>query len=258
MIPDFSEYREPMVGGGSVFLAIRNQEPSKSYWINDINRGIYSFWHMCKKDPERLRKEAENFKRTCRNGWELFMSLKHYTPSTILDSALRFYVLNRISFSGLSDSGGFSEESFKKRFTAESLELLRHIGQHLENVKVTNEDYEQLLSAPGSRVFIYLDPPYITNKESKLYGKRGSLHGTFDHERFARNVEECDHKWLISYDRCEQVYKRFSFGYVYEKELPYSMNNVRNGPRNHMGKELFITNFKVRQHDLSDYGLIAV
>ncbi len=47
LIPEFREYREPFVGGASVFLALRQMYPdkkSKTYWINDLNTDLYHFW----------------------------------------------------------------------------------------------------------------------------------------------------------------------------------------------------------------------
>ena len=37
LVPDFEEYREPMVGGGSLFLTLKQKFPHRRYWINDIN-----------------------------------------------------------------------------------------------------------------------------------------------------------------------------------------------------------------------------
>ena len=36
LIPEFDEYREPFVGGGSVFVYLKQKYPNKKYWINDL------------------------------------------------------------------------------------------------------------------------------------------------------------------------------------------------------------------------------
>jgi len=82
----------------------------------------------------------------------------------------------------------------------------------------------------------YRDPPYYSTTSSKLYGKRGHLHTSFDHQRLAENMKKCKHLWLITYDDCEEVRRLFSFAYIYSWELQYGMSAKK-------GKELFITNY---------------
>jgi DNA adenine methylase len=74
------------------------------------------------------------------------------------------------------------------------------------------------------------------------------LHTCFDHSRFAKLMSECSHKWLITYDNCEQVRHSFSFAYIYEWELQYGMNSATRSPETGRitrpkGKELIITNY---------------
>ena len=55
-------------------------------------------------------------------------------------------------------------------------------------------------------------------------------------------MSECSHKWLITYDDCEEVKRNFSFAYIYEWKLQYGMNNYKQEKAG-IGKELFITNY---------------
>ena len=127
------------------------------------------------------------------------------------ERAVRFFVLNRITFSGTVDSGGYSQAAYEKRFTLSSIDRVELISFYLSEVKITNQDYSESLSHDGDDVFIFLDPPYWKATESKLYGTRGALHTSFDHVQFAENMKKCQHKWLITYDDSPMIRDLFDF-----------------------------------------------
>lgn len=249
MFPKFEEYREPMVGGGSVFLSAKYAFPNRRYWINDINHDLYAFWVACKETPELLTKDVESIKNSNKDGKEIFYEWRYpKIPLTDFELALRYYVLNRISFSGLVDAGGFSKESFEKRFTASSTERIINAGKELKDVIISNLSFETLLKAEGKNVFIYLDPPYYGNQDSKLYGLKGYLHTTFNHKKLAEELEDCKFKWLLTYDNNEVIRNYYSFANVIEKEVSYGMNNV-SSKRAVKGKEMFISNFTPKKQE---------
>ncbi|MFM7571685.1 MAG: DNA adenine methylase [Snowella sp.] len=246
--PSFQEYREPFIGGGSVFFHVLQTGPSLNYWINDLNEELYHFWLQSKINLTELVDLVWDIKKTKTDGRALFKHLAKAdtTQTTSLERAVRFFVLNRISFSGTIESGGYSEASFIGRFTNSSIDRLAALDQYLVNTQITNLDYGQLIEKPGKDVFIFLDPPYLSNRESKLYGKKGNLHTFFDHKRFAQLMKDCPHKWLITYDDCEEVRDNFSFAFIYEWKLQYGMNNYKQ-EKAKKGDELFITNYPVNQ-----------
>jgi DNA adenine methylase len=247
----FSEFREPFIGGGSVFFHILQTDPSLNYWINDLNEELYHFWLQSKINLTELVDLVWDIKKNKTDGRALFKHLAKAdtTKMNSLERAVRFFVLNRISFSGTIESGGYSEASFIGRFTNSSIDRLAALDQCLINTQITNLDYGHLLEKPGKDVFIFLDPPYLSNRDSKLYGKKGNLHTFFDHKRFAQLMKNCPHQWLITYDDCEEVRNNFSFASIYEWKLQYGMNNYKQ-EKAKKGDELFITNYPVNQSNL--------
>ena len=245
LIPDYSSFREPFVGGGSVFIALKQKYPEREYWINDLNYDLYLFWKYSQQGIENLLNAIWQIKKSCTDGRLLFNSYKNNWDSlSDFDRAVRFFVLNRITFSGTIDSGGYSQQAFKKRFTESSIERLSDLRLVMPGVKITNLDYELVLQEPGDNVFIFLDPPYFTTTKSRLYGKNGDLHSTFDHIRFADNMKKCNHKWLITYDDCHEVRKLFNFAYITSWSLQYGMNNYKQDSAG-IGRELFISNYDI-------------
>ncbi len=160
-----------------------------------------------------------------------------------LKKASAFFVFNRITFSGTTEAGGFSEQAFQKRFTESSIQRLSLLKNVVKNTKITNWDYEELVKTEGENVFIFLDPPYFSASKSALYGKNGKLHTGFDHERFAEVMKNCQHKWLITYDNCTYIKDLFSFAKIKEWDLMYGMRN-QTQHSNQLGKEIFIANFE--------------
>ena len=247
-----ADFREPLVGGGSVFFAIRDifQSHIKTYWINDLNYDLYCFWKQVRDNVTDLVDELTKIHTTTTNGRALFEELtkekdllnQDQNMLSEFERAVRFFVLNRITFSGTVDSGGYSQEAYKKRFTCSSIERVEMISPYLSGVKITNADYSEALFDDGDDVFIFLDPPYWKATASKLYGTRGTLHTSFDHVQFAENMKKCRHKWLITYDDSPMIRELFDFADVSEWTLQYGMNNILKETAA-KGNELFIKNY---------------
>jgi DNA adenine methylase len=142
------------------------------------------------------------------------------------------------------DSGGYSERAFIDRFTDSSINRIKPLEKILQNIAICNKSYEEIICADGQDVFIFLDPPYYRQASSRLYGKNGFLHTSFNHEKFAQNMKNCRHNWLITLDNTEKIKKLFNFAYIYEWELQYGMNNYKQEKAD-IGKELFISNYRL-------------
>ena len=241
---EFDEYREPFVGGGSFFIHLKQKQPKLKIWINDLNPELYYFWKYAQKNSDQLAHEVSKVKRERKDGQELFDELVNINVNNLseFERAVRFFVLNRITFSGVVEAGGFSKLAFDGRFTESSIDRLSKLGKILDGVKITHLDYRELLKDGEKKVFTFLDPPYFKATKSKLYGKKGVLHTGFDHDEFAKEMKNCKHSWLITYDDSQEIRANFSFAKIYEWELQYGMNNYKQG-KAEKGNELFIANY---------------
>ena len=243
LAPDFEEYREPFIGGGSVFIKMKKKFPNAKYWVNDLFYDLYCFWFEIKNNKEDVINIIKKWRNDYNIGKELYKYLcdNLFTFSDI-ERAAAFFILNRITFSGTSCSGGYSQSAFVGRFTDTSIERAENVSELLENVKISNFDYEKLLKEDGENVFIYLDPPYYTATKSALYGKNGELHKGFDHEKFANEVKMCKHKWMITYDDCDYIRQLYKDYTIIPFELMYGMKNVSKDSEM-KGKEIVIKNY---------------
>ncbi len=243
LVPEFDEYREPFLGGGSLFLYLKQKFPNKKFWVNDLHASLFKFWQMCERDVDEVVKKIYEWRGAFEDGKALHKFLtNNLSKFNDLETAAAFFIINRITFSGTSESGGYSEQAFRGRFTESSIQRLKPFANVIKGTLISNSDFEQVIEQEGKNVFIFLDPPYYSATKSALYGKNGNLHKKFDHVRFAETMKQCNHHWLLTYDDSPYIRKLFSFANICSWDLMYGMRNVTDSS-NQKGKELFISNY---------------
>jgi DNA adenine methylase len=241
------EYREPLVGGGSVFFHARSSNFAEKYWINDKFSELFAFWRAVQDEETcaRLMRDLEMLRLSFGNDPEkikkYFLQARAEKTADRYRAALLFFFFNRVTFSGTTRAGGFSSAASLRRFTASSIERLAPLPQALADVQITNLDFEDVILKPGRGVFIFLDPPYF--KASRLYGRGGILHD-FDHVRLARILKALPkHRFLITYDDCPEIRKLYRWANIQDWQLQYGMNNCNLKKESKIGSELFISNY---------------
>lgn len=242
---DFDELVEPFFGGGSVGLYLAQNLGLKQIFANDLNTDLYCFWQTLKTQNKALIDEIKRTRQTHTNGRELYEKLLARRGENLSDfqRAVDFFVLNRITFSGVVDCGGYSQKAYESRFTPSSIERLKNMDSILRNFTFSNQSYERLLQNNGKRVFIFLDPPYFSASKSKLYGKKGDLHTNFDHERLCEHLKNTKHHFLLTYDDSEFIRELYKDFYKLKYTLQYGMNNFKQTKAN-KGQELLISNYE--------------
>jgi DNA adenine methylase len=254
-LPDYSEFREVFFGGGSLTFYCIQQHPERVYSASDLNYELYCFWSQLKCNSEKLIDGVQvifdRYKKVQNDGGnfsikgkELFCLLVSRRESNLseLERAIDFFILNRITFSGVVDSGGYSQGSFDGRFTQSAIDRLKTTAPVIQPIDFLCEDYNYLLNKEGEDVFIFLDPPYYSATKSKLYGKKGILHTQFDHQLMFKELKTSRHKWLITYDNSEYIKDLYKDFYQVEWQLQYGMTNSNNSP-SVLGNELLIANY---------------
>lgn len=154
-------------------------------------------------------------------------------------------MLNKTSFSGLNTS--YSELAYDRNFTINSINKIKDISDIIQNVEFTNYDFKDI-PLEIKDYFIYLDPPYYSNKQKGLYGEKGKLHKNFNHDELFNFVEKYSktNKIMISYDDCEYIRELYKDYNIYTFDFVYSMTNV-NSKTCKTGKEIVITNYKIEK-----------
>ncbi|HEY9704745.1 MAG TPA: DNA adenine methylase, partial [Allocoleopsis sp.] len=141
-IHEHSYYVEPFVGGGSIFFA---KNKVKNNWLNDIDEELINCYLIIRDYPEDLiNKLADEQATKQRHSYYK----NEYLPQNDLERAVRWYYLNRTSYSGImkreSCYWGYGDK-YSMRPENWGRNILRTSAK-LQNVKITNLDFESVIN----------------------------------------------------------------------------------------------------------------
>ena len=231
-LPDLTqvkEFREPFIGGGSVALEITKRYPNIEIWVNDLYEPLYNFWCELRDNGQDLedailsKKNHYPDRETAR---KLFNDSKEHIndkEKSNFERAVAFYIVNKCSFSGLTESSSFSPQASESNISIRGIERLSEYSELIEGWTITNLSYERML-CDDENVFTYMDPPY--DIKDNLYGQKGAMHKSFDHDEFAYWCDRYTSRMLISYNSSQLVKDRFHEWTVGEFAHTYTMRSV--------------------------------
>jgi len=251
-LPDMSkykEYREPFLGGGSVALHMTQTYPHLEVWVNDLYEPLVNFWQQLQDNGNEIATRLKTFKTaypTPDRARELFIESKELVndqKKSDITRAVSFYVVNKCSFSGLTESSSFSKQASDSNFSLRGIEKLPEYSEIIQNWVITNLTYERM-SCDEKDVFTYLDPPYEI--KSSLYGKKGGMHKGFDHDAFAEECDRHTNHMMISYNSSQLIRDRFKEWTPSEFDHTYTMRSVGDYMKEQQErKELVLTNYAI-------------
>jgi DNA adenine methylase len=244
---NYKEFREPFLGGGSVAIHITKKYPDLTIWANDLYEPLVNFWQQLQMFGTDLKNSLADLKSSHNDpvsAKTLFLSSKVKVGDISVnnfDRAVAFYIVNKCSFSGLTESSSFSPQASNSNFSLRGIEKLPEYSKLISKWRITNYSYDYMMD--GNRnVFMYLDPPY--DIKDNLYGNKGSMHKGFDHDKFAADCDNNNMDQLISYNSDQLVKDRFKNWNVAEFDLTYTMRSVGEYMRDQkQRKELLLFNY---------------
>ena len=249
---EYVEFREPFLGGGSVAIHVSKLYPHLKIVVNDLYEPLINFWVNLQTFGDELTKELKGLKITNCNQDSarcLFAEMKDVVndkTKTDLERAVAFYVVNKCSFSGLTESSSFSAQASDSNFSMRGIEKLPEYSEIISHWHINSYSYEYCFRTDvHDGLFMYLDPPY--DIKDNLYGKKGAMHKSFDHDKFAADCDEHNNiNMLISYNSDQLVKDRFKNWSASEFKLTYTMRSVGEYMRDQQErKELLLFNYKL-------------
>jgi DNA adenine methylase len=252
-VPDHTCYIEPFVGGGSIFFA--KDKVAKNI-LNDADPDLINTYLIIRDrvdelvatlDGEQALKERHTWYKN------------EFKPTNELERAVRWYYLNRTSYSGIMNPKncywGYGDK-YSMRPENWGRSLLKTSAK-LQGVEFTNLDFEDVIDNAPDGAFLFVDPPYFNADQDKFY--------TFsfkkeDHYRLEqcllRNKERLS--FLITYDNSPEIRELYSWANaMLDKEWNYTISRTDDQTKNksqapekasrYKGKEVFITNYQVQE-----------
>jgi DNA adenine methylase len=250
---DYVEFREPFLGGGSVAIYVTQRYPHLKIMVNDLYEPLMNFWSNLQMFGDELTKELKNIKITNCNQDSarcLFAEMKDIINDKTkndLERAVAFYVVNKCSFSGLTESSSFSAQASDSNFSMRGIEKLPEYSEIISGWHINQYSYEYCFRENiHDKLFMYLDPPY--DIKDNLYGKKGAMHKGFDHDKFAEDCSNTSIPQMVSYNSDQLVKNRFEDWSASEFDLTYTMRSVGDYMREQKDrKELILMNYKIKE-----------
>ena len=251
---EYVEYREPFLGGGSVAIHVTKLYPHLKITVNDLYEPLINFWSNLQMFGTELYTELKNLKishcnqDSARCLFDVMKETINDREKTDLERAVAFYVVNKCSFSGLTESSSFSAQASDSNFSMRGIEKLLGYQEIISNWHINQYSYEYCFRTDiHDGLFMYLDPPY--DIKDNLYGKKGAMHKSFDHDKFASDCDEHNNiKMLISYNSDQLVKDRFKNWTAGEFDLTYTMRSVGDYMSDQQKrKELLLFNYKLSE-----------
>ncbi len=243
---EITEYREPFLGGGSMAIEVTKRLPDVPIWVNDLYEPLVNFWIQLRDNGKELQDTLVDLKKKYPNpdtAKELFEDAKeklHGQESEFI-KACYFYVVNKCSFSGLTECSSFSKQASDSNFSMRGIEKLSSYSELIQRWVITCESYEELRS-DDTLTFIYLDPPYQIG--DALYGKKGDMHKYFDHNEFADEVDNWLCNVMISYNDHPDIVMRYLEWCQYDYAHTYTMRSTGDYMKDqNKRRELVLTNY---------------
>lgn len=235
--PDCCIYVEPFAGGAGLALRLLFRNDVDYLVLNDLDYGIYSFWHSCLHNNAALCKMISNCSIDI-DTWEIQKSIyNNHTAFSMLQVGFATFFLNRCNVSGVINGGiiGGYEQLGKYKINArfnktELISKIQKIGQYSNRISFFNMDADlflkqQLPSYCSHHLFLNIDPPYV-KKGPMLYKNSFT---TLEHSTLAQTIQSLPYKWIVTYDKCDFIDALYSKYNRKVLELNYSAGATKQG-----------------------------
>lgn len=232
-----TSYSEPYAGGASIALGLLLDGYVNKIYINDVDKGIYNFWHSILRNTDDFLKKMRDTPVNMSEWHKQVKIQKNKKDHSRLDIGFSTFFLNRTNRSGIIKAGvigGLDQTGNYKinaRYNKDGLEnRIIAIADQKRKIRIYNQDaikfITQTLPKKKMEGLLFLDPPYYA-KGSALYT---SFYEHKDHEKVAKAIKESSHlHWIVTYDNASEIEEIYDLKRKVVYNLRYSLNHKSTG-----------------------------
>ena len=180
-------------------------------YASDIYKDLINFWQHLQDHPQAMYDKGSSYLAHSTAEYNALKD-KYKHAADPLDKAALFYAVHKSSYSGTGFAGGWHGK--QKHFTMHSKSVKAMQTFSCQNMVFECLDFEHAL-AKHKDLFAYLDPPYMIEYSSNLYGNKGELHAAFDHDRLCKVLRSRQTPWALSYNDSKEIMQMYK-GYRYK------------------------------------------
>lgn len=232
----YGAYVEPFAGGCGIAMELLVHRMVYDVYINDIDRGIYAFWHSVINRTDDLCELIEKTPVTI-DEWHkqreiaFSKSERHF-----LRIGFATLFLNRTNRSGIIKGGvigGKNQDGnylLDCRFNKEDLlNKVQRISYFKDEIHLYRLDAVEFLRKvvpqTPAKTLINIDPPYY-KRGKELYT---SFYKHDDHQLLAEEIAKLDRHWMVTYDNAEEIRTLYQQHNTLTADLNYSAQTKRRG-----------------------------
>lgn len=156
----FSNYYEPFLGGGSIFLSLSITEEAPT--LSDANKELIDTYIAVRDNPNAVIQYFDHYTNT----EEFYYKLRAQEPTDLYERAARFIYLNRTSYNGLyrvNRQGKYNVPYGHKKNISLDYDSIFKASKALENAYLLCGDFENRTSIIKENTLVFLDPPYTVS-----------------------------------------------------------------------------------------------
>ena len=228
-------YIEPFAGVAGIALDLLENDIVSQIVINDLDKGIYSFWRAILSETDRFVEAVHEVPLSVEEWKKQREILLRADNKYSFELGFSTFYLNRTNRSGIINGGmigGLEQNGVWKldaRFNKDNLiNRILKIAKKKECIHLYNKDVASLiknyLPKYEKEAFVYFDPPYF-KKGKQLYL---NFFNEQDHVRIEKMIREsvnCD--WVITYDDVPEIANIYVNHELRRFDLNYSVAQKR-------------------------------